>query len=192
MRPFISLLASTLLVSSQAAILPIKFNFGSQTPTVFTIAQCAGHENDPLQFIEGQMDEVICMPGTTTMNTKTEIREDLPSDLMMKLDLKKIDPFPMTVPCLDGVGSCDYDICQIITDMGATVCDHFPEGQPCGCPLLQGGMDLQGIEMPVQDMGDVLGSVMEGGYEATARFYPASDPSIDIGCMEFTFTLQMC
>ena len=40
MRPFISLLASTLLVSSQAAILPIKFNFGSQTPTVFTIAQC--------------------------------------------------------------------------------------------------------------------------------------------------------
>ena len=64
-------------------------------------------------------------------------REDLPSDLMMKLDLKKIDPFPMTVPCLDGVGSCDYDICQIITDMGATVCDHFPEGQPCGCPLLQ-------------------------------------------------------
>ena len=56
----------------------------------------------------------------------------------------------------------------------------------------QGGMDLQGIEMPVQDMGDVLGSVMEGGYEATARFYPLSDPSIDIGCMEFTFTLQMC
>ena len=56
---------------------------------------------------------------------------------MMKLDLKKIDPFPMTVPCLDGVGSCDYDICQIIRDMGATVCDHFPEGQPCDCPLLQ-------------------------------------------------------
>ena len=53
-------------------------------------------------------------------------------------------------------------------------------------------MDLQGIEMPVQDMGDILGSVMEGGYEAQARFYPASDPSIDIGCMDFTFTLQMC
>ena len=34
----------------------------------------AGHEDDPLQFIEGVMDEVICMPGTTTMNTKTEIR----------------------------------------------------------------------------------------------------------------------
>ena len=138
----------------------------------------AGHEDDPLQFIEGVMDEVICMPGTTTMNTKTEIRwyhnsdkdsqksfskhfdrkniimiytfflllnrEDLPSDLMMKLDLKKIDPFPMTVPCLDGVGSCDYDICQIITDMGATVCDHFPEGQPCGCPLLKVKTNIEG------------------------------------------------
>merc|ERR1711971_992425 len=160
MKPFSSLLASTLLFSSQAAILPLKFNFGNRKPSVFSIAQCAGHENDPLQLIEGVMEEVICMPGTTTMNTKTEMREDLPSDLMMKLDLKKIDPFPMTVPC--------------------------------GCPLLKGEMELKGIEMPVQDMGDVLGSVMEGGYEAQARFYPASDPSIDIGCMEFTFTLQMC
>ena len=56
---------------------------------------------------------------------------------MMKLDLKKIEPFPMTVPCLDGVGSCEYDICQIITDSGDSLCQHFPEGQPCGCPLLQ-------------------------------------------------------
>ena len=34
----------------------------------------AGHEDDPLQLVEGVMEEVICMPGTTTMNTKTEIR----------------------------------------------------------------------------------------------------------------------
>merc|ERR1712156_1021768 len=91
MKPFTTLLASTLLLSSQAAILPLKFNFGNQKPSVFSIAQCAGHENDPLQLIEGVMEEVICMPGTTTMNTKTEMKEDLPSDLMMKLDLKKIE-----------------------------------------------------------------------------------------------------
>ena len=35
-----ALLASSLLLSSQAAILPIKFNFGNQTPKAFAIAQC--------------------------------------------------------------------------------------------------------------------------------------------------------
>merc|ERR1711894_106484 len=130
MKPFVSLLASTLLLSSQAAIVPLKFNFGNQKPSVFSIAQCAGHEDDPLQLVEGVMEEVICMPGTTTMNTKTEMREDLPSDLMIKLDLKKIDPFPMTVPCLDGVGSCDYDICQIITDMGLQFVTIFLRDSP--------------------------------------------------------------
>ena len=63
------------------------------------------------------MEEEICMPGVTYMNTHTLMREDLPSDLMIKLDLQKVDPFPMTVPCLEGVGSCEYDICKVMMMM---------------------------------------------------------------------------
>ena len=37
-------------------------------------------------------------------------REDLPTDLTLNLDLHKITPFPMTVPCLNGVGSCEYEV----------------------------------------------------------------------------------
>merc|ERR1719322_1933602 len=37
------------------------------------------------------------------MNTVTRMSEDLPTDLMVQLDLQKITPFPMTVPCLDGL-----------------------------------------------------------------------------------------
>ena len=113
------------------------------------------------------MEEEICMPGVTYMNTHTLMREDLPSDLMIKLDLQKVDPFPMTVPCLEGVGSCEYDICkvmmrmmimmmmmmymhQIITDAGDSLCQYFPESQPCGCPLLAGDMYLENIELQVR------------------------------------------
>ena len=113
------------------------------------------------------MEEEICMPGVTYMNTHTLMREDLPSDLMIKLDLQKVDPFPMTVPCLEGVGSCEYDICkvmmmmmmmmvmimymrQIITDAGDSLCQYFPESQPCGCPLLKGDMYLENIELQVR------------------------------------------
>ena len=45
-------------------------------------------------------------------------REDLPTDLTLNLDLHKITPFPMTVPCLNGVGSCEYEVLlQFLADI---------------------------------------------------------------------------
>merc|ERR1712060_339224 len=156
-----------------ASILPIKFDFGSSSkshPSLKSVKQCEGHENDALFLI----------------------REDLPTDLTLNLDLHKVTPFPMTVPCLNGVGSCEYELCPMIEDMADTVCPSFPEGQPCGCPLLAGEMHLEGIEMPVQDMGPILGEVMKGSYRATAMLYGASAPDKTLGCIEFTFTLNTC
>merc|ERR1712117_821322 len=151
-------------------------NFGNNKPVNYAVKQCSGHEDDILQVGEGTMSEEICMPGTTTMTTKTVIREDLPTDLMLKLDLEKVTPFPMTVPCLDGIGSCEYDICKIIDNAGDALCANFPPTQPCSCPFLEGEIEINGLEVKVDDMGDVLGAVMEGSYEATANFYGASNP----------------
>ena len=77
------------------------------------------------------------MPGTTEVNMHTlirwenssiictstifdrsfaldlHLREDLPTDLTLNLDLHKITPFPMTVPCLNGVGSCEYEVVML-------------------------------------------------------------------------------
>merc|ERR1712060_767335 len=111
-----------------ASILPIKFDFGSSSkshPSLKSVKQCEGHENDALFLIEGTTPDEICMPGTTAIN------------------LHKDTPFPMTVPCLNGVGSCEYELCPMIEDMADT-CPSFPEGQPCGCPLLAGEMHLEG------------------------------------------------
>ena len=69
---------------------------------------------------------------------------------MIKLVLEKVTPFPMTVPCLDGVGSCEYDICKIIENSADTLCTFFPENQPCSCPLLKGEMEIDGLELEVQ------------------------------------------
>ena len=45
------------------------------------------------------------------------LREDLPTDLTLNLDLHKITPFPMTVPCLNGVGSCEYEVAMLDGDV---------------------------------------------------------------------------
>ena len=150
-----------------------------------------GHENDVFVVVSGEMEETICMPGTSVMTTHTTIRfliisflfssrsyspnsvgrdwlcikiraviigvwdykltvlllfisltlifyrEDLPTDLVMKMDLQKETPFPMHVPCLDGIGSCEYDLCAILNDQPPSICNALPPTQPCGCPLLK-------------------------------------------------------
>merc|ERR1712181_9095 len=181
---------------ASASILPIKFGFKGSSdggrPSLKSVNQCKGHEDDALVLLEGTTPDEICMPGTTAINMHTLIREDLPTRLTLNLDLHKITPFPMTVPCLNGVGSCEYELCPMIEDMADTVCPSFPESQPCGCPLLAGEMHLEGIEMPVQDMGPILGEVMKGSYKATAMLYGASAPDKTLGCIEFTFKLDTC
>lgn len=53
-------------------------------------------------------------------------------------------------------------------------------------------MVLENMEVAVDDMGDVLGAVMEGGYSATAKFYGSSDPDNILGCVNMTFELKRC
>merc|ERR1719410_2968248 len=99
----------------------------------------------------------------------------------MKLDLKKLEPFPMKVPCLNGVGSCPYELCPIIENMGDTLCPSFPENQPCGCPILAGDLNIKDLQVSVPDMG-ILGDLMEGKYEATATFYSQATPDHTLAC----------
>ena len=54
----------------------------------------------------------ICT-STISFALHLHLREDLPTDLTLNLDLHKITPFPMTVPCLNGVGSCEYEVVML-------------------------------------------------------------------------------
>jgi len=178
---------------SSASVLPITFEFGgNMRPTVKAVRQCEGHENDILQVIDGSSQEEVCMPGDMDVSVHTRLAADLPNDLIFDLKLEKLEPFPMTVPCLNGIGSCPYDICPMIENSADILCPSFPENQPCSCPLLAGDFVLSGVKVPVADMGPILGSVMEGSYAATAELYGASNPDNKLGCIIFSFSLKQC
>jgi hypothetical protein len=51
-------------------------------------------------------------------------------------------------------------MCETIVNMGDSLCPSFPEGQPCGCPLLAGDLDIKNVELAVPDFGPILGSLM--------------------------------
>merc|ERR1712238_551059 len=116
---------------------------------------CEGYEDADFVVIGGNSPDTIPIPGEISMDINQLIKVDLPSDLVIKMDLTKLDPFPLTVPCLNGLGSCEYDFCQILVDNGDQLCDQLPEGQPCGCPLLANTWDLKGVKVPVPDFGIV-------------------------------------
>jgi len=183
---------SLLATAASASVLPLKLNFGSLNPSLRGVKQCEGHEDDIFVVVDGTSPDEICMPSIMTVDTNTIIREDLPTDLILDMKIQKLTPFVMTVPCLNGIGSCEYELCPMIENDPDTWCSNFPDWQPCGCPLLAGELNLNGMEVPVQDMGDILGPLMEGEYSATANFFGASNKDKILGCVEFTFALKNC
>jgi ganglioside GM2 activator len=151
------------------------------------LAQCPGYENAPLQVTGGTVLDEIPIPGDVPLDIESVIKSDLPNDLKIALKLVKQDPFPLEVPCLDGLGSCEYDICSIILNLEDTLCPAFPVGQPCSCPLMAGDFTISGAKIPVPDFGPILSALMVGRYKAKAELYGASDPDNKVGCIDFEF-----
>merc|ERR1712212_27866 len=114
---------------------------------------CAGFEDAPFVVLGGNSPDTIPIPGEISMDIHQLIREDLPADLVLKMDLTKLEPFPLDVPCLNGLGSCEYDFCKILVDNGDQLCDQMPPGQPCGCPILANEWDMHGVTVPIPDFG---------------------------------------
>merc|ERR1712107_851728 len=89
-------LLAALVSAISASVVPFRLNFPEgQQPSLRSIANCAGHEDDILTVIGGSSPDEICMPGTMVMDVNTLLKEDLPEDLIFDLKLQKLEPFPM-------------------------------------------------------------------------------------------------
>merc|ERR1711972_135613 len=130
---------------------------------------CAGHENDAIQLVSGNMPDSINIPGTVTLNMETKITETIPEDLISELSLKKMDPFPVPVPCLNGFGSCQYD------------------PPPCSCPLQAGSYKFDNVQLQIPDLGAVMDTLMVGHYTGQMNFYSKASPDNILGCFDMDF-----
>merc|ERR1711890_217377 len=74
---------------------------------------CPGYEDSLFQFMGGNSPDEVPLPGNIVMDMHMKINGDMPADLVISLCLQKQDPFPLDVPCLNGLGSCEYDMCKI-------------------------------------------------------------------------------
>merc|ERR1711974_449490 len=91
MKAFAAVLATLLVASATSKTIP----------NLNKINACPGHENDVIQLVSGNLPDTINIPGRVTLNMETKITAELPMDLISELSLKKMDPFPVPVPCLN-------------------------------------------------------------------------------------------
>merc|ERR1712038_699595 len=172
----------TLFVSATSAFV-IPLPAGAQ---VKTIKQCAGF-NGPMKLISGDFPESINLPSRIPLNMVTEISEDLPMDLIIKLKLVKHQPFPLDVPCFNGVGSCEYDGCKVVSQ-NPSICKTLPANIKCACPFPKGRYDFTGAYVDVPDMGSVMDALMVGHYTAKMTAYGKSNKANIIGCFDLKFS----
>jgi len=149
-----------------------------------SVRDCPGGPYD-MKLTSGNLPDVINIPSTVDLNLVTDITKDLPVDLMAKLALKKLDPFPLNVPCVNGLGSCEYDGCKIIESL----CDTLPPNVPCKCPMPAGHYVFQDVPFKIPDMGFVMDKLMAGSYSGEITFYSKAAPQTLVGCFDMDFKL---
>merc|ERR1711994_747656 len=157
---------------------------------VKSLKQCEGFDNPVMKLISGELPETINLPSEIPLDFVLEATEDLPADLVIFMKLKKMYPFPLDVPCFNGVGSCEYDGCAVI-EGNPSICKVLEKnGIACKCPFPKGTWDLHGATQAVPDMGETMDKLMVGHYKAKMTAYGKSNPSRILTCfdLEFTFT----
>ena len=120
-----------------------------------TLFITAGHENDVIQLVSGNLPDTIHIPGEVTLNMETKITEVIPDDLIGDLKLKIMEPFPVPVPCLNGLGSCPYDGKAIMTQL----C-QFAEPK-CAFPIQPADYKFENVKLTIPDLGSVMDNLMK-------------------------------
>ena len=112
---------------------------------------------------------------------------DANSPIPVSLEIKKkVGPFWVKVPCIDGKGSCDYaDACKKLGDTFKCP-DAFKKNNiPCHCPFKKGD-----YHMPLSDFGPIdSGSfqIPSGDYKFKVVLKDSSNT--EKGCFAFELTI---
>ncbi|KAK3099248.1 hypothetical protein FSP39_001519 [Pinctada imbricata] len=109
---------------------------GSEKPKLkaFKYENCGGVETitdlvlspDPLQF-----------PGEIDLTIDGTLSKTLEANLSASLNMtKKIAGIPIHLPCVDGIGSCNYtDLCGMLAQIPECPPELVAQGIDCKCPL---------------------------------------------------------
>ena len=77
----------------------------------------APHDIAVIQLVSRNLPDTIHIPGEVILNFETKVTEVIPEDIIGDVKLKRMELFPVPVPCIKGIGSCPYDGKAIMTPL---------------------------------------------------------------------------
>lgn len=127
----------------------------------------------------------ILYPGNVTIDGVFEITEDLPSqDLFVRLEVFKLEPRKMKIPCIENKGSCTYDVCNYVLPNNQEQMCSFGF---CECPVKKNTYTGKGISYKLPKMGgEIFKKLLAGKYTAKLQFYNSESQRVyGSMCMNF-------
>ena len=134
------------------------------------------------------LPDPVIYPGNVTLVAVFELSHDLPDkDLLMTLNIEKLEPFKMKVPCFKGIGSCTYDVCKDVVPYHRR---EFCALGSCTCPVVAKHYETKGIEYALPTIGrTVFKKILEGNYVANITFYNGLSRQ-EYGCIGMKFAIK--
>ncbi|KAK2168789.1 hypothetical protein LSH36_14g06038 [Paralvinella palmiformis] len=128
----------------------------------------------------------IHIPGNVTVSFAGSLSQTLTAPIKLKLEIKKKELFWVPIPCVDHVGSCDYDdICKL---MSSAICPPELEKYhiPCHCPITGGKYKIPPVPVHIKSFG-VPSWLEDGDFRVTATL---TNKGREVMCLQVTFTLK--
>lgn len=99
---------------------------------------------------------VLSKTNALTLTSNVSIEHELPSDAFLELEINKTiniggSPVVLTLPCVDGLGSCAVKVCDLWSLWyNDIICPFFKNvHRQCSCPIKSGQFVSQNVKFEV-------------------------------------------
>ncbi|XP_076466490.1 ganglioside GM2 activator-like [Babylonia areolata] len=165
---------------------------------MFSLGSCASNNNnqEALTFTNSRVTPYpLVLPGDITVTSSLQVFRNVTGSLTLDVIIERdFGLFKVPVPCIHGIGSCQYrNVCGILrnaygnnTGCPSALARH---GVPCTCPFLPGTYTMTEETFSVPQLDTVWAWLAQGDYTATARLINANSGE-EIACQRLDLTIQ--
>jgi len=129
------------------------------------------------------------IPGNITLAAAGDVNIDITAPIELDLEVKKKMLFWIKIPCIDNIGSCNYDdICPLLEKAFPTCPPEFLKNNiPCHCPVKKGSYSLPSSSIFVNPKESIPSWLEKGQYQAEARLKQNGN---ELFCMRIQMSIE--
>ncbi|XP_060601062.1 ganglioside GM2 activator-like [Ruditapes philippinarum] len=160
--------------------------------TPFSLTDCA--ENRLVTLTGRLTQHPIEFPGDIRVTARVDINRPLTATGHLRLDaeIQKWIVFDyFTLPCISNVGSCSYDLCDLLSWFEDRGCPWQLEESnfPCTCPFSNGTYTLDPHPFSVPTLNSVWQWIAYGDFRVTGSLIDENTSEV-VSCYVLEFSVQ--